>query len=281
MDIGIIGLGRMGREMAARLTDAGHALTVYNRTAAAAERFRGRAKLASSAAEAADAEVVITMLADDAAVDAVWIKPRLKARGVHLNMATVSLAMTRELARVHERYVAAPVFGRPAAAAKGELDVIAAGPKDAVERCQPIFEALARQLFVVGPQPEQAAAVKIARNFLLATVIESLGEAMALARASGVSRDAFLNIVTSTSLAAPVYKSYGKQMVERAYEPAQFSMKLGLKDLELALAAARESSVSMPTAQLIRKHLVEAIAAGDGHKDWTALAEKLGSKESG
>jgi 3-hydroxyisobutyrate dehydrogenase-like beta-hydroxyacid dehydrogenase len=281
MDIGIIGLGQMGREMAARLIEAGHALTVYNRTAAAAERFRGRAKLASCAAEAAAAEVVITMLADDAAVRAVWIEPRLKARGVHLNMATVSLAMTRELERAHERYVAAPVFGRPASAAKGELDVIAGGPNDAVERCRPIFRALARQVFVVGPQPEQAAAVKIARNFLLATVIESLGEAMALAGKSGVSPGVFLDIITSTSLAAPVYKSYGKQMVERAFEPAQFSMELGLKDLELALCAAREKRVSMPTAELIRRHLVEAIAAGNGRKDWTALGEYLASRESG
>ena len=281
MDIGIIGLGQMGREMAARLIDAGHALTVYNRTPAAAERFRGRAKLASSAGEAAAAEVVITMLADDAAVDAVWIQPGLKAKGVHLNMATVSLAMARALARAHEHYVAAPVFGRPPAAAKGELDVIAAGPGPAIERCQPVFRALARQVFVVGSDPEQANAVKIARNFLLATVIESLGEAMALARKSGVSPDVFLNIITSTSLGAPVYKSYGKLMVERAYEPAQFSMELGLKDVELALAAAREKGAPLPSAELIRKHLLEAIAKGNGHKDWTALAEYLGSKGSG
>lgn len=281
MDIGIIGLGQMGREMAARLIDAGHVLTVYNRTAGAAERFRGRAKVASSAAQAADSEVVITMLADDAAVDAVWIKPRLHARGVHLNMASVSLAMTRQLARGQHDYVAAPVFGRPPAAAKGELDVIAAGPAAAIERCQPLFKALARQVFVVGSEPEQASAVKIARNFLLATVIESLGEAMALARKSGVSPDAFLNVITSTSLAAPAYKNYGKLMVERAYEPAQFSMALGLKDVELALSAAREKGAFLPSAELVRRHLVEAIAAGDGRKDWAALAEYLGSRGSG
>jgi len=281
MKVGFIGLGRMGREMAARLIEAGHALTVYNRTASAAERFRGRAKIASSAREAADAEVVITMLADDAAVDAVWIKPALKAKGVHLNMATVSLAMTRELARMQDDYVAAPVFGRPSAAAKGELDVIAAGPEDALERCRPLFKALGRQVFVAGSEPEQASAVKIARNFLLATVIESLGEAMALARKSGVSPDVFLNIITSTSLAAPAYRNYGKLMAEQAYEPAQFSMELGLKDVELALAAAREKGAPLPTAELIRKHLLEAIARGNGHKDWTALAEYLGSKGSG
>lgn len=281
MDIGIIGLGKMGSEMAARLVDAGHALTVYNRSAAAAERFRGRARIASSAAQAADAEVVITMLADDAAVESVWLRQKLVPRGIHLNMATVSLAMTRSLARLHARYVAAPVFGRPSAAAKGELDVIAAGPSAALERCQGVFKALARRVFVVGETPEQAAAVKIARNFLLATVIESLGEAMSLARKSGVSAEVFLNIITSTSLAAPVYKSYGRQMVEGAYEPAQFSMELGLKDLDLALSAAREKGAPLPSGELIRKHLSQAIALGDGHKDWTALAEFLGSRGSG
>ncbi len=281
MNVGFIGLGQMGREMAARLVDAGHDLTVWNRTSSASKRFEGRAKIASAPREAADADVVITMLADDAAVDAVWLKGGLKAKGVHLNMATVSLAMTRQLARLQENYVAAPVFGRPSAAAKGELDVIAAGPEQALERCQPLLKAMARQVFVVGAEPEQASAVKIARNFLLATVIESLGEAMALATKSHVSPETFLNILTSTSLGAPVYKNYGRQMVERSFEPAQFSMELGLKDVELTLSAAREKGVSMPSAELIRRHLLEAIERGNGHKDWTALAEYLGSKGSG
>ena len=281
MNVGFIGLGRMGGEMAGRLIDAGHALTVYNRTASAAERFRGRARIAASPAEAAEAEVVITMLADDAAVDAVWLKSGLRAKGVHLGMASVSLAMTRELARLQtSSYVAAPVFGRPSAAQKGELDVIAAGPKGAVERCQPLFKALARQVFVVGETPEQAAAVKLARNFLLGTVIESLGEAMALVRRSSVSPQQFLEIITNTSLGAPAYRNYGRLMVEGAYEPAQFSMELGLKDVELALSAAREKGVRLPSAELIRRHLLEAIAGGNGHKDWTALAEYL-SKGSG
>jgi 3-hydroxyisobutyrate dehydrogenase-like beta-hydroxyacid dehydrogenase len=197
----------------------------------------------------------------------------MRTKGIHLNMATVSLGMARELARLQKGYVSAPVFGRPPAAAKGELDVIAAGPSEALERCQPVFQALARQVFVVGSEPEQANAVKIARNFLLATVIESLGEAFGLVRKSGVAADVFLNILTSTSLAAPAYKNYGRLMVEGSYEPAQFSMALGLKDVELALATAREKGVPLPTAELIKRHLMQAIAQGDGHKDWAALAE--------
>jgi 3-hydroxyisobutyrate dehydrogenase-like beta-hydroxyacid dehydrogenase len=279
MKIGFIGLGQMGREMAARLIEAGHELVVWNRTPS--KIFAGRARIATVAQDTMDADVVITMLAGDAAVESVWIKPRLKAQGIHLNMASVSLRIARELSRLQKDYVSAPVFGRPPAAAKGELDVVAAGPKDALERCQPVFKALARQVFVVGTEAEQANAVKIARNFLLATVIEGLGEAMTLARKSGVEAATFLNILTSTSLAAPAYKNYGKLMVERAYEPAQFSMELGLKDVELALATAREKGVPLPSAELIRKHLLAAIAGGNGHKDWAALAEYVGPTERG
>jgi 3-hydroxyisobutyrate dehydrogenase-like beta-hydroxyacid dehydrogenase len=281
MKIGFLGLGQMGRNMSVRLIDAGHELTVWNRSPAASKRFEGRARIARTPQETTDAEVVITMLADDAAVEAVWLSPALKAQGVHLNMATVSLGMARELAKLQKDYVSAPVFGRPPAAAKGELDIIAAGPAPALERCQPVFKALSRQVFVVGEEPEHANAVKIARNFLLATVIESLGEAMALATRSGVDAGRFLEIVTSTSLSAPAYKNYGRLMVERAYEPAQFSMEMGLKDVELALATAREKGVPLPTAELIKTHLVEAIARGNGHKDWAALAEVLGSTRSG
>jgi 3-hydroxyisobutyrate dehydrogenase-like beta-hydroxyacid dehydrogenase len=229
----------MGSAMAARLIEAGHSLAVFNRTTAALNAFEGRARLAGYPAETLESDVVITMLADDAAVEAVWAGLELPETAVHLNMATVSVGLAQRFAARQKRYVAAPVFGRPAAAAKGELDIIAAGPAQALERCRPLFAVLGKQLFVVGEQPAQANAVKIARNFLLSTVIEGLGEAVALARESGVSAQTFVEVITSTSLAAPAYKSYGKLMVERSYEPAQFDMTLGLKDVELALATAR------------------------------------------
>jgi 3-hydroxyisobutyrate dehydrogenase-like beta-hydroxyacid dehydrogenase len=276
MRVGFLGLGKMGSAMAPRLLEAGHALVVFNRTA---KPFDDRARVARHPRETLQADVVITMLADDAAVDAVWSGLELPAAAIHLNMATVGVALARRFAARQKRYVAAPVFGRPAAAAKGELDIIAAGPREALERCQPLFRTLGKQLFVVGDDPAQANAVKIARNFLLSTVIEGLGEAVALARALGVPADRFVEIITSTSLAAPAYKSYGRLMVERAYEPAQFSMELGLKDVELALATAREHGIALPSALLIRQNLLKAIAAGHGRKDWAALAEVL--RESG
>ncbi len=279
MKLGLLGLGKMGSAMALRLLDAGHTLTVCNRTASAAQAFIGRARIANHPSEALEGEVVITTLADDAAVDAVWGKLELPAACVHLNMASVSTCLAQRFARLQHNYVAAPVFGRPAAAAKGELDIVIAGPPDAVERCRPLFAVLGKQAFVLGAQAAHANAVKIARNFLLATVIEGLGEAMALVRASGVSPEKFVDILSNTSLGAPAYRSYGKLMVERAYEPAQFSMQLGLKDLELALATAREAGVALPSAHLIRENLLKAIRAGHGHKDWAALADYL--KESG
>jgi 3-hydroxyisobutyrate dehydrogenase-like beta-hydroxyacid dehydrogenase len=265
----------MGRPMVERLKGAGgHSLKVYNRT-------RHGSEIAARAEDVLQkSEVVITMLADDAAVRAVWLDSGLAARlpkdAVHLNMATVSMRIARELAAIQQdAYVSAPVFGRPPVAAQGQLDIIAAGPKAALERCDPLFKVLGKQVFIVGDEAEKANAVKIARNFLLATVIESLGEAFALVRKCGVAPADFLTILSSTSLGSPAYKNYGKMIVEQAWTPAQFAMPLGVKDVELALATAREAGMDLPSGQLIRKHLLAAIAEGRAEQDWAALAGKL------
>jgi 3-hydroxyisobutyrate dehydrogenase-like beta-hydroxyacid dehydrogenase len=281
MKLGFAGLGQMGRPMAERLVEAGHDVKVYNRTRAAAEPLARRgAQVAASPDELLDAEVVITMLADDAAVRAVWLDTglarRMSSNAIHVNMATTSIPLARELNREHEKsgtlYVSAPVFGRPPVAAQGQLDIIAAGPAPALERCQPLFRAMGKQTFIVGEDPARANAVKIARNFLLATIIESLGEAFALVRKSGVDAHAFLNILGNTSLNSPAYKNYGKMIAEEAWSPAQFAMTLGLKDVELALATAKEAGVQLYSGELIKKNLETAIAAGRGEQDWAALA---------
>ena len=273
MQIGFIGLGQMGKPMVERLRGAGHGVKVYNRT-------RSSPEIVERPDQVLQADVVITMLADDAAVDAVWLQSGLAARlpkgAVHLNMATVSMAIARQLAAIHgNSYVSAPVFGRPPVAAKGELDIIAAGPAAALEKCQPLFKVLGKQTFVVGAEPEKANAVKIARNFLLATVIESLGEAFALVRKCGVAPADFLNILSSTSLGSPAYRNYGKMIVDQAWTPAQFAMPLGVKDVELALSTARDAGMNLPSGEMIRKHLLEAIEAGRAEQDWAALAGKL------
>jgi 3-hydroxyisobutyrate dehydrogenase-like beta-hydroxyacid dehydrogenase len=266
----------MGRPMVERLKRAGHRLKVYNRT-------RSSPEVQEKPEAVLDSEVVITMLADDAAVRAVWLDSGLAARlpkgAVHLNMATVSMGISRELTLLQgNSYVAAPVFGRPPLAAQGQLDIIAAGPKEALEKCRELFSVLGKQTFIVGEEPAKANAVKIARNFLLATVIESLGEAFALVRKCGVEPQKFLDILGNTSLAAPAYKNYGKMIVEQAWTPAQFAMPLGVKDVELALATAAEAGVPLPSGVLIRKNLLAAIAAGRAEQDWAALAGHIAAE---
>jgi 3-hydroxyisobutyrate dehydrogenase-like beta-hydroxyacid dehydrogenase len=273
MQIGFIGLGQMGRPMVERLKGAGHSLKVYNRT-------RHGTEIAAHPRDVLESEIVVTMLADDAAVRAVWLDSGLAAKlpkgSIHLNMATVSMTIARQLTKAHgDSYVSAPVFGRPPVAAKGELDIIAAGPKAALERCEPLFKVLGKQTFIVGEEPAKANAVKIARNFLLATVIESLGEAYALVRKCGVQANDFWEILSKTSLGSPAYRNYGKMIVDQAWTPAQFAMPLGVKDVELALSTAQDAGMRLPSGEMIREHLLEAIQEGRAEQDWAALAGKL------
>lgn len=286
MDIGFIGLGQMGRGMAGRLLDCGHALRVWNRSAAPAEALRQRGvAVVDNPLDLLDADVVITMLGDDAAIEAVWLRPRLvahtRASSVHLNMASVGLRMGRQLAAAHRAagtpYVSAPVFGRPEPAATGQLDIVAAGPEAALARCVPLFEALGRRWFKVGAEPHQANIVKIARNFLLGTIIESLGEAFALVQKSGVAPAAFLDIITSTSMNSPAYRNYGRFILEEPERPT-FPLRLGLKDIEAALEAAHDTAVPMPFAALLRDQHLAAMAEGYGEREWAALAHYIAAQ---
>ena len=275
MKIGFLGYGQMGRPMVERLKGAGHSVKVYNRTLRSPD-------VAPEPAQVLDADVVITMLADDAAVRSVWLDSgmarKLPAASIHLNMATVSMAIARELAAMQKNYVAAPVFGRPPLAAQGQLDIIAAGPGELVERCKPLFSVLGKQTFVVGEEPAAANAVKIARNFLLACLIDSLGEAFALVRKCGVEPQKFLDVIGSTSLGSPAYRNYGKMIVEQAWKPAQFAMPLGVKDVELALSTARAAGMDLPLGEMIRAHLMDAIRAGRAEEDWAALAGHIAQR---
>jgi len=232
--------------------------------------------------------VVITMLADDAAVDAVWIAPgllqKLPADTVHLNMASVSLRMGQQLDNLHHRhgsrYVSAPVFGRPEYAARGELDIVAAGSPAAMALCEPLFKVLSRRWFNVAAEAPKANAVKVARNFLLATIIESLGEAFALVEKAGVDPQIFYDIVTSTAMNSPSHKNYGKLMLENPPNPS-FTLKLGLKDVELALQTAGDLNVPLPTAHLMRQQHLAAIAQGYGERDWAALGTYIMDSAAG
>lgn len=291
MKIGFVGLGNMGQPMARNLLRSGHELTVYNRTRSRAEEFAAQgARVADSPRAAArGAEALVTMLADDAAVEAVVLGSSAERRSdaeaaiealgsgaVHVSMSTISVALSRRLSEAHaargQAYVAAPVFGRPEAAEGAKLWVVAAGEADAVERCRPVFDAVGRGLSVVSEEATAANVVKLAGNFLIASMIEALGEAFALSRKSGVGAARLLEIVNGALFKSPVYENYGRIVADERYEPAGFKLRLGLKDARLALAAADELAVPMPLASLIRDHFLSEVARGRGESDWAALA---------
>ena len=282
MRIGFVGTGRMGEPMARALLAAGHAVAVFNRTAARTEALAGEgARVASSAADAArGAELVVTMLADPAAVEALGLGADgaavgLAAGAVHASMSTIGVALTGRLAAEHDargqRFVAAPVFGRPDAAAASTLFVVAAGAAGAVAAAEPAFAAMGQRTFVVGDDPAAAAVVKLAGNFLLQSAVESMGEAFALARKAGVDPARFLEVMTGTLFPAPVYRNYGGMIAAGRYEPPGFALELGLKDVRLALAAAESAGVPMPVAAVVRDRLAIGVERGYGRLDMAAL----------
>lgn len=270
----------MGTGMAANLIRAGHEVTVYNRSS---ERTRPLAEkgasVASRIAEACRGDAVFTMLSDDAAVEqAVFgedgVLCHLPPGAVHVSSSTVSMGLTDRLAAAHAQarqgFVAAPVFGRPSVAESGELNVIAAGASDALDRVQPLLDAVGRKTFVVSERPSAASVVKLSGNFLIASVIEGLGEAMALADAAGIDRRSYLKLLTSTLFATPIYENYGNMIAERRFEPAGFSAALGEKDLRLLLAAGENLRVPTPFAAVLRDRFLTLLAHGGAHLDWSA-----------
>jgi 3-hydroxyisobutyrate dehydrogenase-like beta-hydroxyacid dehydrogenase len=272
----------MGRPMAGNLIKAGHAVRVWNRSPGPREALaREGAQPLADVREAFSGNVVMSMLADDAAVRAsVMASGALDAapKGlIHVNMATISVALALELAEAHRarglHYVAAPVFGRPDAAAAAALTVLAAGEADAVEEVRPLLEAIGRKVWFLGDGVERANVVKIAGNFMLAAAIETMGEAAALVRGYGVEASELLDIMTDGLFDAPAYRNYGAMIAEKRYEPAGFQLRLGLKDVRLALGAGDARNVPLAFGSVLRDALLEAVAHGDGDKDWSALAQ--------
>ena len=280
MKVGFLGLGTMGKVMAANLVKAGHAVTVWNRSPGpSAELAALGAKVATTPADAFRGEAAISMLADDAATNAVITDDLLASVApgfVHVNMATISVAAAKSLSeRLGVRglhYVAAPVFGRAEAAAAAKLNIVAGGADEAIARVQPLFDAVGQKTWRAGPDPAHANLVKISGNFMLAATIEMLSEAFALAEKGGVDPKVFAEIMTSTLFAAPAFKVYSDLINTRRFEPAGFKMPLGLKDIGLALEAGHASQTPLPMASLVRDHLLEGLAAGHAEKDWSALS---------
>lgn len=291
MKVGFVGLGRMGHGMASNLLKAGHGLSVYNRSAGKDEDLvaAGASRASHPGQAAAGAEVVFTMLADDAAVEAVvfgeeGILAGLPKGAIHVSSSTISVALAKHLAAAHAQagqiFLAAPVFGRPEAAAAAKLFVVAAGARTALDTCAPLFEAVGQRTFIIGDRPEEANLVKLSGNFLIASVIEALGEAMALVAKGGVDLHAYLELLTSTLFSAPVYKTYGGLIVDQKFEPAGFAAPLGQKDIRLTLAAAEDLRVPMPVASLLRDRFLALLAQGGEKLDWSALGRQA-AKDAG
>jgi 3-hydroxyisobutyrate dehydrogenase-like beta-hydroxyacid dehydrogenase len=229
------------------------------------------------------------MLANDAAVEETVYGDRgvLASLGkgrIHVSSSTISVALSARLAADHRRkdqgFVAAPVFGRPDVAAAGKLFVIAAGEPDATTAVMPLLEAIGQRTFVVSQTPDKANLVKLSGNFLIASVIESLGEAIALVGKGGVETAQYVEILTSTLFDAPVYKTYGGLIAREAFEPAGFAAPLGEKDIGLALAAAEELRVPMPFASILRDRFLTLLANGGERLDWSAIGG-LAARDAG
>jgi 3-hydroxyisobutyrate dehydrogenase-like beta-hydroxyacid dehydrogenase len=272
----------MGSPMAANLLKAGHDLIIYNRTRSRAEELAKQgARVAGSPREAAaGVEAVITMLADDAAVGSVMFGDQgvlsgLSRGAIHASMSTIGDGLSRRLNAEHrtrgQGYIAAPVFGRPEAAQAAKLWIVAAGPVQAIERCRPLFDAMGQGVDIVGDDPPQANVVKLAGNFILASAIETMGEAFALVRKHGVEPSRFLEIVNGRLVRSPVYENYGGIILNRRWEPAGFKLRHGLKDIRLALAAGDEVAAPMPIASLLHDQFLAAIARGWSEIEWAGL----------
>ncbi len=283
MDVGFIGIGSMGAAMVPNLVKAGHRVGVWNRDPAATKALEGVTVLPSPAA-AFESDAVVTMLSDDIAVRSVIIDSVISSgmlaaarKGcVHVMTSTISLALVEELKELHRSagiaYVAAPVFGVPAAAARAELNIMAAGDAEAVAAVQPLFDAMGRKTWRLGDDPKHANVAKIAGNMMITLAIEAMGEATALTESYGLKAADFLEVITNTIFASPSYKRYGGFIASNTYEPG-FKLTLGLKDVNLALEAAKAKNAVLPAAEIVRENMLEAVEQGLGSKDWSILAK--------
>ena len=290
MKVGFIGLGHMGTGMAASLLRAGHEVTIYNRTPGKTLALVEQgARAAAGVADTCRGDAVVTMLADDGAVGEVAFGEKgvigsLGKGAIHVSMSTISVALAERLTAAHanagQRFVAAPVFGRPEMAVAAKLFIVAAGAPDSVHACLPLFEAMGQRTFPIGDQPKAANLVKLSGNFLIASVIEGLGEAMALVGKAGVDRRLYLDLLTSTVFTAPVYRTYGELILEERFEPPGFAAPLGHKDIRLTLAAAETLRVPMPFAAVLHDRFLALLAHGGEALDWSAIGQ-LAAKDAG
>jgi 3-hydroxyisobutyrate dehydrogenase-like beta-hydroxyacid dehydrogenase len=282
--IGFIGLGMMGHAMAQSVRKAGYALLVYNRDARKTEALvSAGARRGEHPRDVVEpGGVVVTMLANDAALESVTLGEQgilnsLGPGGVHISMSTISPALASRMAELHKErgcaYVAAPVFGRPDAAAAQKLWICVAGETAAKERVGPILRSMSQGIFDFGLDVSHANLVKICGNFMINSAMEAMAESLSLAEKSGMDRVDFMDFFAQTIFACGIYQNYGHRIAEKTYTPVGFQMELALKDNNLVRDAAEQARVPMPLASLNHDRLMSVVAHGHGDADWTALAQ--------
>jgi 3-hydroxyisobutyrate dehydrogenase-like beta-hydroxyacid dehydrogenase len=286
MKIGFLGLGQMGSAIASNLVRARHDVTVWNRSAEKARPLvAAGAMLAASPRDvAASSDVVLSMLADDAALNSILsgndgVLAGLRPGALHISMSTISVATSENATARHtehqQQFLAAPVFGRPDAATAAKLFVVAAGaPKD-FEIAKPLFEAISQRAYYIGEKPSAANLVKLCGNFMILAAIEAMAEAMALGQKGGVPKAKLLEVLTGTLFDAPVFRTYGAILAEEKFRPAGFAAPLGLKDMRLASQAAEAERVPMPLLSLLRDHLLQTIATEGEDIDWSGIGRTI------
>ncbi|MDE1189276.1 MAG: NAD(P)-dependent oxidoreductase [Pantoea sp.] len=276
MEIGIIGLGAMARAMAINLVAAGNQVKCWNRSGGDVPGVQ----MVDSPAEAFQADAVLTMLSDDAAIRSVLLEGNILAQAkpgvVHVVSSTISVAFSQELAEHHRQagiaYVAAPVLGRPDVAAKGELNILAAGDPAALQRVQPLLDAIGKRTWQLGDNPPGAHAAKIACNMMIAMAIESMAEAVALTDANNVPRSDFFELMLGTLFGSRSYQVYSAIITEGKYQPG-FRAELGLKDLRLACEAAQNLAAPLPALAAVHGQMRKAVEAGGADRDWSIMAD--------
>jgi 3-hydroxyisobutyrate dehydrogenase-like beta-hydroxyacid dehydrogenase len=275
----------MGQGMAGRILSAGHDLLVCDpmpeQTAALIDA--GAAAADSPAAATVDRDVVISMLPSDAILAAVLggdtgLLASMPATCMHMAMGTHGVPAINDAHRRHcdeeQTFVACPVLGRPDLAADGLLKLVPGGPPDAVERVRPLLEILGQATFEVGDNPQAAAAVKVANNFVLGCAIETMGEALALVEKLGVEPSLFFDVMVQGLFSAPAYEVYGRMIVDEAWDTIGATATIGIKDADLALEAAEAADVPLPSTHIWREHLAAAIEQGEGGLDWAVMARE-------
>ncbi|HVW96953.1 MAG TPA: NAD(P)-dependent oxidoreductase [Mucilaginibacter sp.] len=290
--IGFVGLGNMGMPIAKNLILAGYHLQVYNRTLSKADELNQSAVTrCKTPAEAADGvNIIVTMLSDDDTVKEVvlasgGILEKLPKNGIHISMSTIAPETAELLNKEHvssgSRYIAAPVFGRPEAAAAKKLWVCTSGDQESKQIVQPVLEAVGQGVFDFGESAGGANVVKVAGNFMIMASLEMMAEAFTLGEKNGLDRLKLAEFFGSTLFNTPLFQNYGRQIAGSQYQPVGFKAKLGYKDARIAFKLSQQSQTPMPTVSVVHNRLLSAVAKGWGENDWAESFGRGVSEDAG